>query len=434
MIKKLSILIIVILVISLLIFALWYFFFNTPNNQNLQPIEDDTQGRFFPLNTQTDDDDFFDDSTEGGTINDRVNLPRLRQISQVPTAGFVSFERIASTSDTFIEEDGSEEEEVSFETIFRYLERGTGHLYETKENTLTTNRLSNVTMPGIQDALFNTEGDNVLLRFLDQFELIQTYSAVLEEKTSTSTESSFQTMKETKLTGEYFPVNISEVAVSPEDEIFYLTGGETGSEGTAVNFNGSDKVPLYSSPISEWLIEWPSLNTISITSKADSRLSGFMYFINSRNGEVTKILDDIKGLTTLTSPDLKYVLYSESVGSRVETHAYNTTTDTSSKLSISTLPEKCTWSSVSEGILYCAAPKILPRMPYPETWYQGLTFFNDFIWEINIEEGTQSIVLDPETEGQSFDVVKPKLSPEDEYLLFINKRDLTLWSLDLLAI
>jgi hypothetical protein len=63
---------------------------------------------------------------------------------------------------------------------------------------------------------------------------------------------------------------------------------------------------------------------------------------------------------------------------------------------------------------------------------KGQLFFSDFIWRINTEEGTIKLLysFDQEKFGL-FDVINVEITDEDEFILFRNKRDLTLWSLNL---
>jgi hypothetical protein len=68
----------------------------------------------------------------------------------------------------------------------------------------------------------------------------------------------------------------------------------------------------------------------------------------------------------------------------------------------------------------------------PESWYQGRTTFRDRIVEIDIPSGIVTTLLQPtELDRPSVDAIKLGLSPEGRYLHFVNKKDGSLWSLDL---
>ena len=111
------------------------------------------------------------------------------------------------------------------------------------------------------------------------------------------------------------------------------------------------------------------------------------------------------------------------------TNYYDLITKTSSLFPLKTLPEKCVWGGVAKEILYCAVPATPNKGEYPDIWYQGIESFNDELWSINTTTGQTEIVADKETfsENGGVDATKLQLSPKEDYLSFINKKDLTLW-------
>ncbi len=64
------------------------------------------------------------------------------------------------------------------------------------------------------------------------------------------------------------------------------------------------------------------------------------------------------------------------------------------------------------------------------SWYQGKVFFSDSIETINTKTLESKTVLDLQSEsGGAIDATNLKLSSDENYLLFMNKRDLSLWGL-----
>jgi hypothetical protein len=336
------------------------------------------------------------------------------------------------SSDLFIEEDGSEQQKTIKETVFRYIERATGHLFEATEKSLTQNRLSNVTIPKIQDAIFDSTGNSVLLRYLgDDGETIETFIGDLVN--ATSTDANGREEKITKLEGGYLDQNIDNLTVY-ERTINYLKETELGSETFQNSFSNTTPNQIISLSTSQWLLQRPNANTLTLTSKADSRIPGFMFSFDMNTRKLFQILEDINGLTTLTSPDGKYILLSQSRGNDINFVVYNVDKKTFKRLAIDTLPEKCVWSKLEKTSVFCAAPDYFTRTNYPESWYQGKVSFDDSIWKINVTTDAYDEILPARTEtDQSFDMIKLALSPKEEYLTFINKNDLTLWSFDLLS-
>lgn len=424
MLKKILTGIIVLILLLIILVGVWFFFFRDGDIQ--KTIDGNNSKTFFPVNTTFEPDTEFDESF---TSTEQF-IPKLRQISSVPTAGFISFEREATSSDFFIEDDGGESGKVFTETIFRYIERATGHLFETKESTLSQERLSNITIPKIQDAIFEETGNRLVMRYLGpDNERIESF--VAELKTDDSSVETSLDIRQSKLEGGFLKINIKDIAIN-DQRIDYLVNTTSGATVFETDFsNIALEKPLFTSDLSQWIIQRPNENLLTLTTKADSSTFGFLFFKNLRTGSERKILGDISGLTTLTDPSGKYVLYSQSRGGDIDLFLLNTETNNASKLDLQTFPEKCIWSKKEEGLLYCATPNQFFRAPHPESWYKGIVSFTDSVWSYNVETNSYQPLLQPgEESNKGFDIIKPQISPSGEYFLFINKSDLTFWSLD----
>ncbi len=112
---------------------------------------------------------------------------------------------------------------------------------------------------------------------------------------------------------------------------------------------------------------------------------------------------------------------------------YNFKDGSSRILPAQTLPEKCVWGNKYSKIVYCAVPKEISRGDsYPDDWYIGLMHFNDRIWSMNLETGESTLIVDPEQQTTiPLDVVNLKVSKNDDYLTFEDKRTLSLWGIKL---
>ncbi len=167
---------------------------------------------------------------------------------------------------------------------------------------------------------------------------------------------------------------------------------------------------------------------IKLTTKPSYTVPGHMYAINPTTKSFVRVLGDVYGLTTLTSPDGKLVLYSDS---NLSLNIYDVNKKTSTPAGVRTLAEKCTWASVS--VLYCAVPNTVTPSQYPDSWYQGEISFSDKIWKIDVISGNTTIVGDPETTvgGEDIDGIKLMTDSSGKNLLFVNKKDSMLWGLEL---
>ncbi len=331
--------------------------------------------------------------------------PILRQISTIPTSGGTIFEREGKPT-------------------VRYIERAKGNAYETDAKSIKSVRLTNKTIPQIYEAIWNKKGDGVILRFLKDYSVIQTYNAKVSSRGG----------GEGELVGEFLPGNIKSLAVSPSgNQIFYLSTDSTGGTGIISSFDGKKKVRVFSSPLTEWLVDFPKENTASVISKSAAGSTGLLSFINTSTGASEVVLSNIDGLTALPNRDLSFVIYSQSSEREFTTHVFNNTLKEKVVFPFKTLPEKCVWSQLSKSSIFCAIPETLPVGVYPDIWYMGLVSFRDEIWKIDVKTGAVSFIMNLGDQSRiDFDAVNLSLSEKEDFLLLTNKNDLTLWSIQIL--
>ncbi len=360
-----------------------------------------------------------------------VAIPKLRQISASPVSGAVFFQRNVATAT--VDALGQVKNVTLLQTFMRYFDRATGHIFETKPDSLIVKEITNTTLPRIYQAIFTNQADSLVLRYLDvDKETINTSYALVSTTTATTTSISLGATTNPKTLFTYLlPKNLTELTLSPDRaQIFYTQNGGQGGIGVVALPNNTKTHQIFNFPLKDWLIDWPKQSTITLTTKPSAYVPGFLFFLNSSNGALTKILGNVPGMTTLTSPDTNNVLFSESTAANFTLNVYNLKTDRATTLSLKTLPEKCVWSQKSAGIVYCAVPLGVPKGRYPDTWYQGNLFFTDNFWKINIATGERSLVARTiDLTKQAIDATNLRLDPTENYLMFINKRDLTLWNL-----
>lgn len=411
--KKTALIIVIIFLIIAGIFAYWFFSVSNQeittdntNTNNLFPFGQNGQGNNLNGNNINNG----ENSTVNATSTPNETLSILRQISSVPVAG-TSIIKISSGN------------------IVRFIERGTGHIYETTTDSNAINtRISNKTIPKIYEALFANNGKDILLRYLkDDTDTIETFHAKIKTSVSTSTSGTVT------LEGSFLTSNIKEVAVLEDiDKLFSLVETSTGAVGVISKTDGSGKNQIFNSFLNYWLVNWPRESTIVLTTKPASDENGFLYYLNTQTGAQTQVLGPIKGLTALVSPDTNKILYNESSGQSFLTSIYDLTKNQVRNFGTQTLPEKCVWSKGDKEIIYCAIPENVPYGSYPEDWYQGLVSFSDNIWKININTGSTNLLAKLSSlSGKEIDVINPMISSGGEYLVFQNKNDLTLWGLNI---
>ena len=83
--------------------------------------------------------------------------------------------------------------------------------------------------------------------------------------------------------------------------------------------------------------------------------------------------------------------------------------------------------------VFCAIPNNIVRGAFPDVWYQGKYSFNDSFVKINTNDLTYSELMAANSETEiNIDAIDLQLSPSEDYLMFTNKNNLILWSLDIL--
>ncbi len=307
-------------------------------------------------------------------------------------------------------------------TTIRYIEKSTGNIYEIAPNGQNRKRLSNITILKTFESFWSADASKLILRYFEEgaYPSVKTFSASLTA-TGTSTAT-------TTLQGIFLPSSATAVAVSPaEDKIFYLISTGDGISGITADFGNKKQSNILNIPFSEFNINWPSKNIITLLTKPSAATEGFLYSLDPKTGDFQKIIGGVNGLTVLVSPDGARMIYSQSRNSGIETKIFNLKDKTSSGFGLTTLPEKCVWSKIDKNIIFCATPNNFPSGDYPDSWYQGLISFNDSVWQINLSNGETNVLIN-ETKS---DVINPFLSKDENYLVFTNKKDNTLWSLKL---
>lgn len=306
-------------------------------------------------------------------------------------------------------------------TTVRYIERSTGHIYEIEPNGQNRKRLSNTTILKTFESFWSFNANKAILQYFetDQTYLsVKTFSAIIPSQGATTT----------AVSGMFLPQSITAVAISPEEEkIFYLDSTEGKTTGVVADFENKKQSKIFSTTFGEFSAGWPSKNLITLLSKPSATALGFFYSLDSRTGEFKRILGDIKGLTALMSRDGENVIYSQSADKNIETKIFNLKNKEITSFSLTTLPEKCAWAKTEPIVIYCSVPENLAAADYPDEWYQGLISFNDSIWRNNLSLG-ETILLKDNT---GLDIINPFLTKDENYFVFTDKNDNTLWSLRL---
>lgn len=331
---------------------------------------------------------------------------RLRQLSTLPSVGGV----IATSTNEI--------------PVIRYVDRASGNVFEVNADGENKKRVTNTTLLGIHEALWEEGGERVIMRYLDDDLVIKTFSGVITP--AQEGEGVFSSLE-----GVFLPDGITQIVSAPdEDRIFYLTEFGGKAIGTTADFDGSSRRQVFEHDLSEWILEWPQEDQFGITTAASAMANGYTFLLNDGSSRLSSILRGLRGLATHYSPTTEFVLFSSTAQNDIETRIFSVENEEVRPFALTTLPEKCLWSEQQTTVIYCAAPERLPFGTYPDDWYKGLIDLQDNLWRIDVETGAVSLLISPhESIDASLDIVDLFLSNDEEYLFFTNKIDGTLWSL-----
>lgn len=344
--------------------------------------------------------------------------PRLIRISDVPVAvgaaaTFVPGKIATSSGSTTTP--ATTAYSVDPDVRISYIERESGNVYEFMSHARSLTRMSNKTLPGIQEAVWSADGSLAFARFLEKIGV--------DERVSTFA------LPHTGEGGYLLQNNISQVLVTGSSTLITLTPTSDGSVATVSTLSGGGVGTLFTSALSSLRLS-SGRGLLLATTKAGVQNKGFSFSVDAKSGAFTRVLGPLSGLTTLVSPSGRYILYSYIDRKSIALSVYDTTLKSATRLPLSTLTEKCTWSADSLSV-FCGVPTAVTGT-YPDDWYQGVVHSSDRLWRIDVADRVATQLIDPKTVGNvDIDAVALSVDPTTDVLVFTNKTDKTLWLYDL---
>lgn len=284
---------------------------------------------------------------------------------------------------------------------------GNFYLYQNGEK----NRLTNKTIPRIKGV--EVAGNKVVLKTLNEDGGLVFYLTQIS-----STSSPELSLKELES-------NIIEIIASPDQKQFFkLLQLDNGVVGYLTDLNLKNKTKVFESPLNEWVIDWPSVNFITTTSKSSSGINGSSYLIDIKSGKPKTLVSNQPGLMVKAYSADK-IFFSTSQNNNNGSFIKNdkVTTD----INLKTMADKCNWDK--DGIyVTCAVPNALPGT-IPDDWYQGKITFNDSFWDISPTSG-EVYYLFEDLDKKSPKIDALNLKGFGNLIYFINKLDGSLWVLN----
>lgn len=346
--------------------------------------------------------------SELSDINTPQSIPRLRKLSNEPVAGAAIF-NIGTT------------------TIVRFVEKGTGNVYQARSNSGAVERLTNTTIPKIVRAYWLPDGSGFLAQTLsDESNIVETSFIKLSRATS-----SVENITPFDTSISKLPTGIKEILIKPDGtKIFYYVITQTGSSWYISNPDGTGKVQTNTHSLIEWIpLKWVG-NSIFMQTKPAYNHNSYIYSFDTVSKNIKRVGSG-NGMSAAINSSGSTALASGG-GSNPNLYTIDVKNGHVSELSSNTISEKCVWMNKSSNNAICGFPKNFPSGTYPDSWYQGLTSTEDYIQRVDLSNDIYYDAIDlSKVSGQKIDMTDVAISQDDAYLIFRNKIDGYLWMLQI---
>jgi len=296
--------------------------------------------------------------------------------------------------------------------IIRYVERGTGHVYDINLLNGEEEMVSGTTIAKTVSATFSPHGDYVAITKINAGESEVIAGTLLRADGGGS------------IDGITLPRGAREVAFTDASStVSYYLPNVYGGTAFAYTILTKKSIELFSTPLQDAQVLWGKNNYVYTTPSAIQ--NGSVYRMS---GNTLEYLTSAKrGLTAFAYEG--GVTISESTENGIQSTDLNTSMPIPV---VSIIPEKCAASRAMKGILYCGSPRSFDATKqYPDDWYKGITAFSDVLFIVNAPSSTVQVVSNLEEEsGRPIDIIEMGINREGTLLYFINKNDNALWVFD----
>lgn len=299
------------------------------------------------------------------------------------------------------------------DTEIRYIDRASGNVYSYLVHERTLARVSNRTLPGIQEASWLSDGSMAFVRFLadSTTDAVDTYA-----------------LRADGTEGFFLEKNLSQVAVSGTTTLFSMLPSGGGITGSVARTDGTNPRTLFTAPFTSLVVHLSNGPYMAHT-RASSALDGYALTLDAA-GTWSRMFGPFRGLSILPSPSGAWVLESHVEGRVVRLRLYERATGSFISLPVITFTEKCAWSADSTT-LFCGVPKALSGN-LPDDWYQGATRTFDRLWRIDVADRVATLLIDPsEAEEIDVDVASPTLDSRGDVFTFRDRVTGSLFVYDL---
>lgn len=216
-----------------------------------------------------------------------------------------------------------------------------------------------------------------------------------------------------------------------DDKIAYYSSNDLQNTNAVFSAdpNGSSAKNIFNTRIRDIRLEWVSGNQIAITTAPSGLAPNLLWVLNSDTQKFLPVLSQVYGFTMKWAPGGERFIFSQtnSKGANLSLFSSNQTGTEVKDLGVATLPEKCVFTK-DGGSIICAVPKSAPDIVWPDDYYKHLYSTEEQIWSINPAIEKKDLLYEFD-DSISIDATDLALSPQEDRLVFLNKKDDMVYSL-----
>lgn len=286
-----------------------------------------------------------------------------------------------------------------------------GDLFAADFDGKNQTKISNITIVGLIDAIWSPTRDRAAISYLDG----ATVKSFLHIGTSSVA---------------VLPTDITSIAWSPDNKSLAYTRPNEGVLELIISDAGAkNPKTVFRTQVLDARISWPTPDHIVFATPASGVAEGYLFSYTRSSGAFEKIFGPAYGLQALWSAFDAHSIISSTPrgGERLLTKSLNPfdpERKDSHDLPIQTFSDKCVFAAKQE--LWCAVPRALAGIaPLPDQYMSGEFNSSDRIVKIDLIKNSVEELFNE----NDFDISNLIAVPEKNYLLFVSRRDGTLWSL-----
>jgi hypothetical protein len=334
-------------------------------------------------------------------VVDVTSAEKLRQLTTRPVIGFRSVQQSTSSPH-----------------LMYFVEAGTGHVYSIDLQTGEEVRRSGTTVAMASEAAISPDGSVVVVRGG------QGTRAPVQVGQYSSTTNSYEFTN--------LPGNWLGFAFAESGELLLAEQTNISVVATARDIDNEQINVLFTVPFREATISWGKAvsDTHYVYPKPTRHLEGYAYSVRGNTLQRLPILGN--GLTVFGN-DTGYIISTNQSTNRSEEQHYSSQYLANAqarpiRLPIPLLPQKCVFSTMDEGVAYCASGVAPVSESFPDSWYQGLETFSDNLFRVEVGRGVTELLAVPEaTVGRPLDIQRLAHDEINQMLYFTHTHDKTLW-------